>query len=209
MKKNLFLLLLLLGTKQTLACDCKVISKNDDYNNSFAVFVGEIKQVSGDKFVIEPQEFFKGEEFKSAISVIDDCSILPNVGEIWLLYAKKYNDDEIYVSHCGSSRSFNWPFNFNSHNFPKPIRDSDASDINILLKLNLDIALNELYTDIDNLRTKKAAEKEKLIWQSINELEHAQIKLVNQLSLFNKFNIILFVFMIALLLINIKILKKR
>lgn len=209
MKRDLLLLLLLLCAHQIAACDCKFISKMADYDNSFAVFVGEIKQISEDKFVVEPNEFFKGEEFKTFISVIDDCSIFPEVGEIWLLYATKYKDEEIHVSRCGSSRSFNWPFNFNSQNFPKPIKGSETSNIDIVRRLNLEIALNELYSDLNSLRSRKQLEVTKLMSQSIDELELRQVMVVEKLNFFYSFIIILFIFMVALLIVNIQVLKRN
>lgn len=204
MIRNLITLLFFIGTKQVLACDCKTVSKNSDYENSFLVFVGEIIQVDSGRFAVRAQEFFKGDEFEIAISVIDDCSITPKVGEVWLIYASEFGEDEIHVSLCSSSRSFNRPFNFNSQNFPRPTKNTDTNHAEIINRINLDLALDELYFDISFLRSKKEREERKLMMQSVNELKAQGTQISQQMTLWNWSIAILSVVVFGSLILNLR-----
>ena len=176
-----------------LACDCKSISKAMDYENSFVIFLGEIKAVDSERFVIMPLEFFKGEEFDLAISIFDECSITPAIGERWLVYATKYSETEIFISSCGSSRSFNWPFSPNSEFYPRPPRiifDSTSSEI--ISRLDRGIALNELYFDINTLRSTRMR-RESETPKAYDELSENQ----------NALSILLGVILVGLMIVSI------
>ncbi|QOI98044.1 MAG: hypothetical protein HRU69_11360 [Flammeovirgaceae bacterium] len=156
MKKVIFMSLLTLTFVESLACACTTISKYDDYTTSDFVFIGTVTDVNNVFFEIRAHEFFKGQSSDTLVANIDDCSIVPEKGEIWLFYAVKTDDNRIYVSQCGSSRSFRRPFSFNMNNFPKPPPPNvDEGLLKVMNELNKDRALAELHHDISSLRVKK------------------------------------------------------
>jgi hypothetical protein len=156
MRKIIFILLLTSALTKSLACNCKSISKYDDFVASDLVFLGEAIEVSELFFKIKIYEFFKEQSSDTLVANIDDCSIIPEKDEIWLFYANKTGNGKIYISQCSSSRSFKRPFSFSMDNFPKPPPPNiDEGLLKIMDELNKDRGLIELYYDIENLRVKK------------------------------------------------------
>jgi hypothetical protein len=146
--KGLLIFLFVSFTTNLLACDCKTISKENDYNLSDFVFLGQVIEINDHSFKVYVQEVFKGDAVKSVQVFTDDCSIYPKRGEFWLMYSTKREDGYFYVSQCGWSRSFNNPFSVNSKNLPDPpIIGGQPNNT-----LNIQAALYEMQQDILSLR---------------------------------------------------------
>lgn len=156
MRKIIFIFLLASAFTKSLACNCKSISKYDDFISSDLILIGEVIKVNDLFFEIRTHEFFKGQCLDTLVAIIDDCSVIPEKGEIWLFYGVKLGGNKIYVSQCGSSRSFKRPFSFNMNDFPKPPPPNvDEGLLKVMDELNKDKALTELHYDITSLRVNK------------------------------------------------------
>lgn len=106
MRSSILIILLSLATS-VYSCDCKFITKEVEYYSSDFVFTGSIIDVHEDYIEVKIKEILKGNESGTVRIFIDDCSIAPKRGELWLLYSIKREHNEHYVSQCGWSRSFN------------------------------------------------------------------------------------------------------
>ncbi|OOG77862.1 hypothetical protein B0E43_03620 [Algoriphagus sp. A40] len=149
MSKILCTLSFVFLTNLALACTC-IFRENlkkaqkDNFEESNIVFIGKIASIDTLKweFEIEPLEVFKGtvmnQNFKSQLS---SCSIFPKqVGDIWLIYSNQEDQDLLYISQCGLSRSFDDPFTMSSGSSsppPPPIQKNDLINSTLTIELNL------------------------------------------------------------------------
>lgn len=141
---------------ESLGCDCKYISKQEEYKSSDLIFVGEISTVEKDRFYVSMIESLKGDKTDTLMSVfVDNCSVYPQQGETWLLYST-IDDGVRYVSKCGWSRSFQHPFQIGSGNMPlPPSPGTDASLMFMIDNTSKNKALSELYFDISTMRNER------------------------------------------------------
>jgi hypothetical protein len=153
--KKIFIVFLALffGTMIVHGYECKTITKEENYDLADFVFLGEVTAVNGKTFEIVVEETFKGGLPRKVYAQLDDYSIMPNKGEVWLFYAKKHSKNTIFISQCSWSRSFEDPFCIYSTNFPlPPPQNSGTNNQDLLLSQYKSIAISELNTDILNLR---------------------------------------------------------
>ncbi len=167
MKKIGLLLFLSLNVfLEALGCDCKYISKQEEYNLADLIFVGEISTVERDKFYVSMVESLKGDKTDSLRVVsIENCSIFPEQGETWLLYSTINEVGVMSVSKCGWSRSFQHPFQVGSRKIPPPPSPETATSLLLMVdKISKNLALSELYYDISTMRNFR-------LESSINEIK--------------------------------------
>ncbi len=201
-----FLLVLIIQIAiESFGCDCKSITKLKEYNTSEFIFVGEVTSKSDAGFELVVYERFKGKVSDTIQFIIADCSIFPRKSEIWLIYANKYDSSFLHASQCGWSRSINRPFSGNSVFFPKPPPPELSDEIlEVLTQLHTNLALQELYSDIEYLRHVKALEEMENINLSISNLTSMHDKIYdNQKSLFIWLAIPIFIMLLAVLILLI------
>ncbi len=193
MKKFIFTSILTYILIGVYACDCKTITKSEEYYNSELIFLGNITQKYDSYYIIRPIEVFKGENtiVDSTFSApIGDCLIDPELGETWLIYAS-YTEDGIIVSSCGHSRSFNKPFSYGDNDIPPPTSHKMPKETQILIdNIYLNKELIKLQFDIQDLRSNKQQE----------DLELFRIKVNNQLQLIKWLLIVIIALLIILLI---------
>ncbi len=169
--KNLKFFILILFTVNSYCCDCKIISKVDQFNNSDFVFLGKITTVRADYFEVKVIEVFKGKIKSTIKSFINNCLIYPTEGEVWLLYVKSNDGNEFDISQCGNSRSFNKPHIYTISNIPPPPPNSNNYLIYLFSDSYYKMALIELNADISELRlikTQNEMEKIKTKYKDLN-----------------------------------------
>ncbi|BFM43869.1 hypothetical protein CFS9_25100 [Flavobacterium sp. CFS9] len=173
MIKQLLTLLLLIVSIDSYCCDCKTISKEEEYINSDLIFLGKIITVNDKFFEIKTLEVYKGKTIKKIKSYISDCGIHPHKGEIWLLYSKKNDKNAFFISTCGNSRSFSKPFILNDANLPPPPLFDSSVSLNELNEKNyFKIASLQLRLDILNLRENKRQNELIVLRSSCESLEN-------------------------------------
>jgi hypothetical protein len=151
--------------------DCREISKDEDYEISDLVFIGNVAYVDNACFIIEPKEYFKGEEFGELVAKIENSSIFPQEGDIWLFYAERVANDTIFVSECSWSRRIYPVDGLNSRGIPPPRSPSEnfAESLQILQSaFNDHHAEMELQYDILTLRSLKLQKENSRLMESIN-----------------------------------------
>lgn len=156
MKKLSILTVTLLFSINSYCFDCKIISKEHEYKDCDLVVLGKITSVNSIFFEINVLEFFKGRTTDKIRFRISNSTIHPTIGDTWLLYSRKNNKNEYYVSVCGNSKSFRFPFNQNGSNLPKPPPNINNNLIDMFSDINYNLALIELNSDITNLRLMKS-----------------------------------------------------
>lgn len=184
-----------------LSCDCKTISKEDESTMAHSIIIGNVVSVKDSEgfFTVNVDEVFKGEEPEILnISFKNACSIYPQLGEKWLLYLVKEND-ELYASQCGWSRSYSWPFKSGGIGFPEPPSININEDLlPILHRINKDLATLELRMDVNHLRRLK----KDLDLIKYRELKNSVDSLTRTLN-FICWGIVVSIILIGLLLIKI------
>jgi hypothetical protein len=159
MKRILIFIFTIIASKYLYACDCKDITKYQEYNNADLVFIGEIIQKFDTCFLIKPTEIFKGNNSildSTCISPLGNCLINPEVGETWLVYATA-SEKSIKISSCGYSRSFSFPFVGDG---PPPRSNLMPSEKDYMIStIYFNKALTQLNIDIQNLRSQRQYEE--------------------------------------------------
>ena len=146
MKKTLLTILFLFYLSSAFACDCKIISKAENYEYSVLILTAKIDSNLNNGHVISVLETFKNTIDKSITLIYENsCSIAPKVGETWLLYAHKVEGNKIYVSQCSWSRSFSNPICLYNTPYQKDTNTKQS-------------ATGELHKDIQQLRKLKKAQ---------------------------------------------------
>lgn len=152
--KILSVFLFLLLTRNVFACDCKTLSKEKEYQVSDFIFLGKVISVNDTSFEVHVQEVFKGDNVEYTKISVEDCSIYPKRGELWLMYSEQRGNNKFYVSHCGWSRSFNNPFRIMDKNIPDPLSPGEPVDSSSVFP-DIKKASMELKEDIVQLRIKR------------------------------------------------------
>lgn len=151
-----FLFLLIFPFLSAFSCDCKYITKNENFEHVDYVFLGKISKVYKEYYEISLIESFKKEVPLNLTGKSDSCSISPDEGEIWLLYANRIGKRKVFISQCSWSRNFEFPYCIYSEGTPPPRPPTANRDFLHLEELQFkNMALNELYFDIFSLRSKK------------------------------------------------------
>ena len=109
MKKSILLISLILIVRTGFACDCKVVSKDEDYKRSNNVFIGETTSINENYISVKVVENFKGNLKGVVLLNKTSCSISPEITERWLLCAN--GAKELEVTMCGWSRELKHPEN--------------------------------------------------------------------------------------------------
>lgn len=98
-------------------------AQKDDFAGSELVFIGKVVSIDtiAWEFEIEPLEIFKGNLTKTNLkSRLNVCSSFArNAGDLWLVYGT-LEDQNLYISECGRSRSFDYPFTFRTGKITLP-----------------------------------------------------------------------------------------
>ena len=193
MKKSIFIFFIFLYI-DLFGSSWKVISKSRNYEISDVVCLGEIISVEKRDVLVKRIEIFKGTIKDTIITKIDNYSFIPRQGEVWLLYAKKLNEKEIYVSNNSWSRSFDNPFAIHSKEFPKPPPQNISEvEYEVIKKLNKSAGLSELRYDILSLRQLKNS-------LEFNEYKENNILLSNKITkVYNLFLILISAFVVLVI----------
>ncbi len=121
---------------------------------------------------------------KFLVVSLDDYSVFPEIGDIWLFYATKFSERTIHISKCGWSRNIENPINMNSIFFPKPLTtNTSESELLVLDAITLSNLNNELFNDITTLRNKKNQDKFNSLFLTVNSLKE-QTKLILVIMIF-------------------------
>ncbi len=151
-----FLCTFLLYPNVALCCDCKDISKMEEYDNSDHIFIGEIIMVKEYSFLVKAKEYFKGAENDLFWVSMQDCSIIPVEGDIWLIFANTYINDSILISDCGWSRAFGKNIKLRTQTLPEPVSENHSQKPTVIdISYYKTLANMELYSDVNDLRIRK------------------------------------------------------
>jgi hypothetical protein len=111
--KYLLLITTLLITNYSFSCDCKTIDREDMVEIGLKyeiVFYGEVIKVDSIKrnYTFRIIELFKGKYNSQFITqkYYGNCSIIPSVKQLWIVYANFNDDKTIEVSSCSPSTGF-------------------------------------------------------------------------------------------------------
>ncbi len=193
MKNTIILILVFLYNSNLYSYDCKTISKEKEYSISNLIILGKITSVNSIYFEVKVLEIFKGNTQLTVRFFVDYCSIYPIKGETWILYSQKNKDRKPHISTCGNSRSFNFPFNNNSLNFPTPPPIGLSDEVlNLISEKDFKIAKLELEYDIKNLRFIKTKNEINLIKNENENLKTQIIYLKSFIGFFILIILILF-----------------
>lgn len=111
-----FLLILTIFTSTTLlGCDCEILGAlNDEQYNSYElIVVGKVKKVvEGDQMntiYLRVKQVYKGVPQKRTVAIRTPkdpfrCGIVPEKGQAWLMYARKY-EGQLMTNQCTRSKS--------------------------------------------------------------------------------------------------------
>lgn len=112
--KYLLLFTFLLVTNYSFSCDCKPIDRENMVEIGLKheiVFYGEVIKVDSVKrsYTFRIIELFKGKYNSQFITqkYSGNCSVIPSVKQLWIVYANFNNDKTIEVSGCSPSTGFN------------------------------------------------------------------------------------------------------
>ena len=157
MKYLSFFIVFIVFSTLSFGSDCSKTSKNELFRSADFVFIGEVIYVDESSYIIKVNEKFKGNPKDTVEGVISHSSIRPEKGSNWLMYSSKIDENKIFTDFCSGSRSFEIPFGAHDYSYPKPPPRylKDPSQFFLFENITHDMALNELYFDISNLRQKK------------------------------------------------------
>lgn len=133
--KYFFLLLLLCFCNYSFSCDCKQIDRESMVETGLKypiVFYGEVIKVDPIKrtYTFRIIELFKGKYNSQFITqkYSGNCSVIPSIKQLWIVYAHFNNDKTIEVSGCSSSTGFK-PYGNDSTPSPPEIKiDQNIDD---------------------------------------------------------------------------------
>lgn len=132
--KYLLLITTLLITNYSFSCDCKTIDRENMVEIGLKyeiVFYGEVIKVDSIKrnYTFRIIELFKGKYNSQFITqkYYGNCSIIPSVKQLWIVYANFNDDKTIKVSGCSPSTGFK-PYGNGSMPPPPEIKISQKID---------------------------------------------------------------------------------
>ncbi|MFD1602248.1 hypothetical protein ACFSJW_18415 [Flavobacterium artemisiae] len=211
--KYFFLLLLLCLSNYSFSCECKPIDRENMVEIGLKyeiVFYGETIKVDSIKriYTFRIIELFKGKYNSQFITqkYYGNCSIVPSVKQLWIVYANFNDDKTIEISGCSPSTGFK-PYGLDSMPSPPKIKISQKADekIEILSFYAWDLKfenrnLQDWIYQIEKLRIYKKSQKE------ISDKEKTESKI----EIYSKYIIISLIVNIVLFLsLLFVILKKK
>lgn len=111
--KYFFLLLFLCLFNYSFSCDCKPVDRENMVEIGLKyeiVFYGEVVKVDSIKrtYTFRIIELFKGKHNSQFITqkYYGNCSVIPSLKQLWIVYAYFNNDKTIEVSGCSPSTGF-------------------------------------------------------------------------------------------------------
>ncbi|MEN2490257.1 hypothetical protein AAYQ05_20810 [Flavobacterium sp. B11] len=132
--KNLILIATLLIINYSFSCECKTIDREKMIEIGLKyeiVFYGEVIKVDSIKkiYTFRIIELFKGKYNSQFITqkYSGNCSIIPSIKQLWIVYAYFNNDKTIEVSACSPSTGFK-PYGSDSIPSPPEIKISQKID---------------------------------------------------------------------------------
>lgn len=181
-------------------CDCNFIDNDSksrliNYEESNLIFVG----ILVDNKTIVVSEFLKSstkirKQYK--VVEIDNCSLVPEKGEVWLVYSTIQETGAISINQCSRSRSFSNPNRYMGEippplmKYGKPISKNELKNQEELFRLQANVDLLE---EIEWLRAIK----------SNNEFESGDIK--NQYGQYKTISYVAIVISILSLMVTLLI----
>lgn len=171
--KYLFLFPILLIANYSFSCDCKPIDRENLVEIGLKhqiVFYGEVIKVDSIKriYTFKIIELFKGKYNSQFISqkYSGNCSVIPSLKQLWIVYANFNSDKTIKVSGCSPSTGFK-PYGNDSIPPPPAIKTSQNTNeqINLLSFYAWDLKfenrnLQDWIYQIEKLRIYKKSQKE-------------------------------------------------
>ncbi|KAF2079760.1 hypothetical protein [Flavobacterium sharifuzzamanii] len=137
--KCLLLIATLLITNYSFSCECQTIDREKMVEIGLKydiVFYGEVIKVDSIKriYTFKIIELFKGKYNAQFITqkYSGNCSIIPSLKQLWIVYAYFNDDKTIEVSGCSPSTGFK-PYGSDSMPSPPEIRTSQKIDDQIKL----------------------------------------------------------------------------
>jgi hypothetical protein len=105
---------LLLSITNLYACICPPPKSNFDirvytfYKSEF-VFTGYVTSINENSALFLIEEIFKGKINNNFINlnIEESCSIKPNIGDYWVVYANKDFNDKLFANQCLASKKIN------------------------------------------------------------------------------------------------------
>lgn len=132
--KFLLLIATLLITNYSFSCDCKTIDREKMVEIGLKydiVFYGEVIKVDSLKriYTFRIIDLFKGKYNSQLITqkYSGNCSIIPSIKQLWIVYANFNDDKTIEVSGCSPSTGFK-PYGSDSMPSPPEIKTSQKID---------------------------------------------------------------------------------
>ncbi len=114
MKHTLIILLFIITSKISFACQCPLTNLNEKEIAKYEIiFKGSIKSIKLNKTKSEAicivSELYKGviaQDFKLFFDDEDPCKLQLRVGEEWIIYANYYQVDNAKLDYCSRSRYY-------------------------------------------------------------------------------------------------------
>jgi len=115
LKQLIYILLFILISKLSLACQCPLTSLNETEIGKYdLIFKGKIlsinlKENANSEAVIEIEELYKGNSYKTfklMFNEADPCKLELRVGDEWIIYTNYKQMDNGVLDFCSRSRKF-------------------------------------------------------------------------------------------------------
>jgi len=214
MKLNYFFLLLLLCFyNYSFACDCKSIDQENMVETglklSEIVFYGEVIKVDpiNRSYTFRIIELFKGKYNSQFIThkYSGNCSIIPSLKQLWIVYAEFNDDKTIELSSCSPSIGFkpNW-ISFVPP--PPPIKTFSKTDDEIKI---LSDAIWELKLENQNLINWIYQLERLRMYKSLENKNSEKDKKIEKIETYNQYIIISLIVNIVLFLSLILVILKK
>lgn len=115
MKYSIFILLFILASKLSFACQCPLTALNDAEVNKYdLIFKGRISAInnktnSNSEAIFTVDELYKGnvaQNFKVLFNETDECKLELRVGDEWIIYTNYHQIDNAKLDFCSRSRKY-------------------------------------------------------------------------------------------------------
>jgi len=114
MKQLLLIILLILSSKLSFACQCPLSTLDlKELQKYEIIFKGKIKSIKLDKekseAIFSISELYKGilaDDFKIIFNDADPCKLELRVGDEWIIYSNYYQIDNAKLDFCSRSRKY-------------------------------------------------------------------------------------------------------
>lgn len=195
--KYIFILTFFFIYSNSFSCDCKPIDRENMVETGLKyeiVFYGEVLKVDSIKrtYTFRIIELFKGKYNSQFITqkYSGNCSVIPSVKQLWIVYAYFNNDKTIEVSSCSPSTGLK-PYGSDSMPPPPEIKISQKIDdqIRTLSFYAWDLKfenrnLQDWIYQLEKLRIYKSLEKQKTEQKIETYSQYIIISLIVNIILF-------------------------